>query len=118
MQPCGRTQFTHHLHHLAIPCCLALGHDVPTVTVGDETAICCQESHFALRQNRKKNRGGGSRLDRIAVGLVVVTGMKGCLIFDVKESQGCAGQVVYRFNKASRRAVRYCDKVDAFCIIN
>lgn len=54
MQPSGRTHFTHHLHHLVIPCCLALGHDVPTVTVGDETAICCQECHFALRQNREK----------------------------------------------------------------
>lgn len=52
------------------------------------------------------------------MGLVVVTGMKGCLIFDVKESQGCARQVVYRFNKASRRAVRHSDKVDAFCIMN
>lgn len=105
MQPCGRTLFTHHLHHLAIPCCLALGHNVPVVTVGNETAICCQESDFTLEQNKKKTqemgRGVGSgRLDRIAVGLVVVTGMKGCPIFDVKEFQGCAGQLVYSFNKA------------------
>lgn len=101
MQPCGRTQFTHHLHHLAIPCCLALGLDVPVVTVGNETAICCQESHFALKQNGKEVGGGGhNRLDRIAVGLVVVTGMKGCPIFDVKEFQGCAEQLVYSFNKA------------------
>lgn len=47
-----------------------------------------------------------------------MTDVKGCLIFDVKESQGCAGWVVYRFNKASRRAVRSNDKVDAFCIMN
>lgn len=47
---CGITQFTPHLQHLAVSCCLAFGHDVPAVAVGDETAICCQESHFALRK--------------------------------------------------------------------
>lgn len=62
MQPCGITQLTPHLQHLAVPCCLAAGHDVPAVAVGNETAICSQESHFALRQNRK-NRGS-SRLER------------------------------------------------------
>jgi len=54
MHPWGRRQYVHHLQHLAIPCCLALGHNVPVVTVGDETAICCQKSHFALRQNGNK----------------------------------------------------------------
>lgn len=73
---------------------------------------------FCPEAEQRESRRGGSRLDRIAVGLVVVTGMKGCLIFDVKESQGCAGQAVYRFNKASRRAVRSSDKIDAFCIMN
>ena len=47
-----------------------------------------------------------------------MTSAKGCLIFHVKESQGCAGQVVYRFNKALRRVVRCCDKVDAPRIMN
>lgn len=61
LQPCGITQFTPHLQHLPVPCCLAVGHNVPAVAVGDETAICSQESHFALRQNIE-NRGG-SRLE-------------------------------------------------------
>lgn len=59
---CGITQFRPHLQHLAVSCCLAVGHNVPAVAVGDETAICCQESHFALRKNRP-NRGRGSRLE-------------------------------------------------------
>lgn len=77
------------------------------------------EEPFCPEAEQTENgRRGGSRLERSAERFRVVTGMKGCLIFDVRDSQGCAKQVVYRFNKALRHAVRYCDKVDAFCKAN
>lgn len=115
MRPYARTQFIHHLHHLALPCCLALGHDVPTFTVGDETTIRCHESHFALRRNRKKKNTEGAvdQIDLEQDWLLQQT-WKGWLTFDVKESQGCAGQVVYGFDRASGRAVCHSDKEDAF----
>lgn len=81
MQPCGITQLTPHLQHLAVPCCLAAGHDVPAVAVGDETAICSQESHFALRQNRQNT--GSSRLETQTP--VFESGIRNGPVVDVKE---------------------------------
>ena len=78
---------------------------------------------FCPEAEQRENRGEGSRLDRIAVGLVVVTGVKCCLIFDVEEAQACARQVVYRLNKATRGAACYSVKAfyilhSAFCILH
>lgn len=112
---------TPHLQHLVIPCRLALGHDVPVVTVADETTICRHESHFALRQNREKTERRRRRpLIRpicSRIGLWRPT-WKVAWYSPWKSLKVAPGGFVYRFNKASRRAVRCSDKVGALCITN